>query len=308
MNIETLTRQIEAYQLTACMIHQYGELKYVYEQFPYASEELLPINSCTKSVLSALICIAMEKGLFPAPERLVIDYFPEFHKQVCERKRQITIEHLLTMSAGFSWSEFGSLHSFPKMTRSANWIQFVWNQPIVDEPGTKWVYNSGLSQMLAGILKQAVGMPISHFAEQYLFSPLGIDLYVWKQDPQGIHTGGFGLKLTAVDLLKFGLLYLQRGNWNGQTVITETLVDRSVLPAINVAQPERGYYGWHWWVDVVSHRKRLKYYYARGYGGQFVFIVPDYEAVVITTRKKTKKGLLPHHLFRQHIAPVLVNS
>ena len=124
------------------------------------------------------------------------------------------------------------------------------------------------------------------------------------------------MKLAARDLVKFGLLYLERGMWNGRSIISADLVARSVSPAIAVPPPERGFYGWHWWVDstAVHHESEaaegqlLDYFYARGYGGQFVFVVPGCEAVVVTTRERNKKGFSPHDLFRQHIVPYLVQN
>lgn len=313
MTTKDLTQIIETYNLTCCMIHQRGQLKYVYEQSPGDTVELLPINSCTKSFLSALICIAIDRELFPALETPVSEFFPELlHHSSKKRKQAMTVEHLLNMSAGFQWSEFGGSNSFPKMSRTANWIQYVLKLPLADHPGDKWTYNSGVSQMLAWILQEAIEMPINHFAEQQLFKALNIEQYEWESDPQGVHTGGFGMKLKAVDLLSFGLLYLQQGMWQGQQIISADLIQRAVSPTIAAATPpERGYYGWHWWVDTVEipeTSSSLEYFYARGFGGQFVFIIPACEAVVVTMRRKNKKGYFPHDLFRQHIAPYLSHT
>ncbi|RED55280.1 serine hydrolase domain-containing protein [Cohnella lupini] len=303
MNFTAWSHEVEAYDLSSCIIHYQGEPIYHYEKSEQASSRLMPINSCTKSVLSALICIAMEQGLVASTDTLISRYFPQLLNDKDARKKSITLEHLLTLTAGFRWNEFGGLNSFPQMSRSPDWISYVLEQPLSDEPGTRMVYNSGVSQLLAAILAQATGMDIARYAELNLFSPLGIEQYDWKRDPQGIHTGGFGLQLTAHDMLKFGLLYLHQGVWNHRQLISRSLVERSTKPAIAVKAPERGFYGWHWWSESVSE---LDFYYARGFGGQFIIIVPTLDAVVVLTRKQRKKGLMPLDLFRQRIAPFLI--
>jgi CubicO group peptidase (beta-lactamase class C family) len=315
MDTHALSHEIEAYDLSSCIIHYRNKLIYHYVKAQQASSQVMPINSCTKSVLSALICIAMNQGLVAPPNTLLSHYFPQLPHEQDERKKNISLEHLLTLTAGFQWNEFGGINSFPTMTRSSDWVQYTLAQPMSDVPGTRMVYNSGVSQLLAAILVQATGMEISRFAKLNLFMPLGIEQYHWKIDPQGIHTGGFGLQLSANDLLKFGLLYLHRGVWHNQQLISSDMVECSTKSAIAATPPERGFYGWHWWSDDVpvttlqnpSDSVDLHYYYARGFGGQFIIIVPSLETVVVLTRKHRKKGLLPLDLFRQHIAPLLMN-
>ena len=173
------------------------------------------------------------------------------------------------------------------------------------EPGERFAYSSGVSQLLAAILAQGIDGSIAAYAEQALFGPLGIERYAWKSDPQCIHTGGYGLELSARDLLNFGMLYLHQGVWNREAIVPQALLNASVQPAVAVPAPERGEYGWHWWVDSApadsTRSEETRYYYARGFAGQFVFVVPEYEAVVVFTRKRQRKGRSPHDLFRQHV-------
>ncbi len=305
MTIHTLSDAVERYELSSCIIHSRGSLIYHGERVPYASSQLMPINSCTKSVLSALICIAMEQGRIPPPDTPITQFFPQLIADPDERKQRITLEHLLTLSPGFRWTEFGGSNSFPKMSRSADWVAYTLQQPMSDEPGAKMIYNSGASQLLAAILAQSISTSIAAFAEQQLFGPLGIAQYKWKQDPQGIHTGGFGLELTADDMLKFGLLFLHEGEHAGIQLVSEALTARATAPAIAATPPERGWYGWHWWCDRVLN---LPYYYARGFGGQFIFIAPELELVVVMTREQQKRGSSPLDLFRDHIIPLLLDQ
>lgn len=123
------------------------------------------------------------------------------------------------MTGGFNWTEFGGQNSFPAMTKTADWIKYVLAQPLAHTPGTVMTYNSGSSQLLSAILRDCSGQAVAEFAEDQLFQPLGIQSYHWESDPQGIHTGGFGLHLKPEDMLKFGLLYLQEGRWKNQQIL-----------------------------------------------------------------------------------------
>jgi CubicO group peptidase (beta-lactamase class C family) len=309
VNTALLSQQMYAYDITSCIIWRQNRVIWHHEQTPRASAGLLPVNSCTKSILSALVGIAMDQGLLPSPDTPVSDFYPVLRQDLDERKRQMTLRHLLNMTAGFRWQEFGGIESFPGMVRTDDWIGFVLKQPMVCAPGERFTYSSGVSQLLAGILAETLDMPIPKFAERHLFGPLGIGAYEWKTDPRGIATGGFGLQLAARDLLKFGQLYLQRGYWEGKPVVPQAYVEQSVQPDIAVEPPERGHYGWHWWTDeipvprdaVTGQSASVSYYYARGFGGQFVFVVPAFDAIVVFTRKRQRKGKSPHVLFRGHV-------
>lgn len=315
MNTNTLTHEIQPYDVNTCIIHYGGEIVYHYEKSLHSSSKLMPINSCTKSILSALICKAMDQQLIPSADTRITQFFPQLLHDHDKRKQTINLGHLLTLTAGINWTEFGGPNSFPKMTRSADWITYVLQQPMSDEPGTVMVYNSGVSQLLAAILVQSTGTSITQYADIHLFGPLGIEQFEWKSDPQGIHTGGYGLQLSAHDMLKFGLLYLYKGVWSNTSLISEDMVQRSTEPAIAVVSPERGFYGWHWWSDSISITNLtgdsissdLHYYYARGFGGQFIIIVPTLDSVIVLTREQRKKGLSPLDFFRLHIAPMLVS-
>lgn len=319
MNLSSISTAIAPLHLRSCLISRQGRLVFEHYRNPQSAGEIAKINSCTKSILSALICLAFDHGLLPPPETKIREFFPRLTADPDPRKREITLLHLLTMSGGFNWTEFGGHNSFPRMTRSADWVQFTLEQPMSDRPGDRMEYNSGGSQLLSAILVQATGMPTARFAERYLFGPLGIEAYKWEQDPQGVHTGGFGLWLHPADMLKFGRLYLQQGTWENKQLITPELLKRSVQPAIGVEAPRRGCYAWHWWTDTYMaagvtgatgtagvNTAAFDYFYARGYGGQFIYVIPSLETVVVLTDDKRKKDRPPADVLRQYIAPYLL--
>ncbi|MBA2937278.1 serine hydrolase [Paenibacillus sp. CGMCC 1.16610] len=315
MRLEQMAAALAPLHLASCLIEQRGERIFEHYRNEQKEAEITRINSCTKSVLSALICIAMDQGLLPEPETPVSAFFPQLLQDADPRKREMRIRHLLTMTSGMDWTEFGGQNSFPQMTRTSNWVDFVLAQPLSEAPGTRMEYNSGNSQLLAAILAQVTGMSVAQYAEQQLFGPLGIADYAWETDPQGIHTGGFGLQLRPADMLKFGRLFLQEGLWEHKPLISKALVASSSAPAIPAAPvpPRRGFYGWHWWVDTYEADANtaspssppMDYYNAYGFGGQAIYIIPRLDTVVVLTHDERKKSKIPLLVFRNHIAPML---
>ncbi|PYE51220.1 serine hydrolase [Paenibacillus barcinonensis] len=321
----TLEKSIPQLDLRSCLIRVRGEMLYKHYRNIQAETEIAKINSCTKSLISALICIAMDRGLLPEASTPISAFFPQLTSDSDPRKPAITLEQLLTMTAGFNWDEFGGQNSFPRMTRTDHWVAFAIEQRLRHEPGTHMEYNSGVSQILSSILMQHAGMSVAAFAERYLFGHLGIHDYEWEQDPQGVHTGGFGMKLLPADLLKFGQLFLQQGMWEGKRLISSELVQRSTQAFITVPPPNHGSYGWHWWVDQyepananeniagslvlentsAEQQTPLHYYYARGFGGQYVYVVPELELVTVLTNDKRKKEKPPLDVFPRLIVPEL---
>ncbi|WP_337588326.1 serine hydrolase [Paenibacillus gorillae] len=319
MNFSQLTSAIEPVDLRSCLISQDGQMLYEHYRNQQIPAQTAKVNSCTKSILSALICIAMDKGIIPEANTPISQFFPQLLNDPDARKREITIEHLLTMTSGFSWTEFGGQKSFPRMTRSSHWVDFILEQLLSEDPGTRMEYSSGDSQLLSAILVQASGKTTAQFAEEELFGPLGIEDYTWEADPQGIHTGGYGMRMRPADMLKFGQLYLQQGRWEQQQLISPERVHHSVQPVIPANPPNFGFYAWHWWthtyrVDNVEQQlgsittPSLPYYYARGYGGQFIYIIPSMKIVVVTTDDKRKKERHPANVFLDFIAPMLLKA
>ncbi|CAI6056242.1 serine hydrolase domain-containing protein [Cohnella sp. JJ-181] len=320
MNTDHLSGAIASYNPRSLLVSHEGRLLFEHYREPLMQEEPAVINSCTKSVLSALVCCALGRGLLPDPDTTPASaFFPQLASDRDPRKRDMTLLHLLTMTAGFRWQEFGGIHSFPRMIRTADWIAHVLEQPLSEPPGTRMTYNSGVSQMLSAILTQATGMSVAGFAEQTLFADLGIERYAWETDPQGIHTGGFGLRLLPADLLKLGELMLHRGQWRGARLFPPELADRAVRPVASASPPYEGNYAWHWWCAAYpaseaklagapegKRANTIRYYYAQGFGGQFVYVVPDAKLVAVVTQDSRKRK--QPHLFAELIGPMIADA
>ena len=245
------------------------------------------LNSATKGVVAALTGIAISRGQLKGVDEPVLGFFPGLAGDNPDaRKRAITIAHLLNMTSGIDWVE-PLTNQLPEsllaMQRDENWVHFVLNRPMSEEPGTRFNYNSGNSQLLAAILTRQVGMPLADFAAKQLFTPLGISNFDWRRDPQGINIGGLGLYLTTRDMAKIGYLYMRAGEWEGHQIVPRTWVnkvfDASLPMAISTNTDWR--YGDQWW--TVPARKA---YMAVGFNRQLIVVMPDSGLVVAATGRK----------------------
>ena len=188
---------------------------------------------------------------------------------------------------------------FP-MINSMNWVRFVLNRPMIHKPGTRMYYDSGSSHLLSAILQQATGLKTSAYAEQHLFHPLGIERYRWYADSKGIVIGGFGLEVVGPDLAKLGLLALRNGQWNGKQLVPSAWIEATTDPRHHTYDLI-GSYASHWWVMADERRRPVfpRIYFAMGYGGQYIFVVPDLDLVVTFASTLYKSTFLPMRLFRE---------
>ena len=258
--------------IDALLVIRNGRLVLESYRYPNTSTTLHSIYSCTKSFISALIGIALEQGKLKNVQQQVVDFFSDYRiVNLDKAKKDMTLRDLLTMSSGFRW--LGGMPeepTFDEWTGSSDWVGYVLDRPLETAPGTRFTYNSGGSHLLSAILQRSVGMTAEAFARQYLFQPLGITDWYWQSDPQGVSTGGFGLRLRPLDMARLGYLYLHHGNWNNRQVVPAQWCSESVKKQIAAGgQWLSDGYGYQWWVDDQG------YYMALGYGGQYIIVVPN---------------------------------
>lgn len=263
--------------------------KLVYERYfrGYDAEKLHPVFSVTKSISSALIGIAIDKQFIKNVDVKIKDFFYDYKNiDWAGEKKEITLKDVLTMTAGLKWNEsvpysnWENTHT--QMANSRNWIDFVLNLPLIQKPGERFNYNTGTSNLMAIIIMQISEMGIDTFTQKYLFDPLGIIKSRWFRDPQGNPCSGGsngGLFLRPRDMAKIGLLFLNQGKWKGKTVISEEWINESTSKQRGNAQ-----YGYLWWRGAgYFNNKTIPYYFASGYGGQTIYVVPDLNLVVVMT-------------------------
>jgi len=251
----------------------------------YQRGELHSMQSITKTVTSIVIGVAIARGDFPPVTSPMMKFFDEMKiKHVDARKRRITIEHLLTMTAGMEWNE-NLPYNDPKnsaivMEASHDWAQYAVDQPMAQEPGTLFNYSSGSSQILSYIFKKATGRDISDYAAEHVFQPMSITFY-WKHTPNGLSDTEGGLFLRAHDLTKFGLLFLQDGKWEGKQLLRPHWVAESVAPHTTVDNgPVK--YGYKWWLPPYGADHALAWA-GSGFGGQRLIVLPKEEMIVVLT-------------------------
>ena len=260
--------------------HQYNY--YHPDWHPYfQGRDVHSLQSVTKSVTSALIGIAIGRGEIDGTGARLLSFFGDYDlSRVDRRLRDATLDDLLTMRSGIEWHEtdrpMNSTNTTIRLEASEDWIQFTLDQPMDADPGTKWVYNSGGSHLMSGVIKEATGLYVDEYAEAYLFGPLGIQDYHWKKTPKGLPDTEGGLYLEAEQLAKFGYLYLNDGVWDGQRILpegwTEASTDRRVE---RVGRSGRGY-GYQWWRP---DRRETEVWAGLGYGGQYLLVLPEHDLV-----------------------------
>ncbi len=237
------------------------------------------IKSASKSVIAALVGIAVSKGLIKTVDQPIVDYFPELAKDPERRKREITIDDLLTMRSGL---ESTSGREYGAWVQSRNWVRYVLTQPLVDEPGTRVEYSTGTSHLLSAILTKASKKSTWQFAQEELAKPLGFSLAQWPQDPQGIYFGGNDMLMTPRQMIRFGELYENGGRIGDRQLIPKAWIDQTGIGRGRSRWGSDREYGYGFWIrEFAGHTS----FYAWGYGGQFIFVVPDLDLVVVTTSR-----------------------
>ena len=281
--------------------------KLVFEEYfyEYTRDTLQELRSATKSFVSALTGIAIDKGYIKSIKERVLSYFPEY---TFENKSglldQLTIENLLTNQSGLDCditSEKAEGNE-TKMHNSDDWVKFSLNLPMIDTPGGKGMYCSGNSIILGRIVEKQTKQPLQEYAEQTLFGPLGITKFKWQFKPDKSSAETFcQLNLRPRDLAKFGLLYLNKGKWNGKQIISsewcaQSLKKHSIIQGVD--------YGYQWWIKYLD-ADGVRYYgkAAQGNGGQKIYIWEEQNMVTVITGGNYNTQTPSDELIKKYILP-----
>lgn len=271
--------------------------------WPFTAEMKHILHSCTKSVMSALIGVAIDEGYIQRVDQPITDFFPDLSEGTDALKQSITLEHLLMMASGLDCRDsylYGWAGLFA-MLGSPDWAQYVLDLPMAASPGSTFEYCNGLSYLLSVIIQNATQMNTSDFAVKYLFEPLGIRDVIWPASLQGVTLGWGELQLKPQDMARFGLLYLNKGRWGDRQIVPSAWVEASTRRHIDAELFD--HYGYHWWVDSAG------YYMAVGYKGQRIFVIPQKEMVVVLTGNLTgSESLIPKRLLDAYIIPAATSD
>jgi CubicO group peptidase (beta-lactamase class C family) len=265
------------------------------------------IKSASKSLLGLLAGLALADGSLASVEQPVAPFFPDVLGDSARRARgldprvaALTVEDLLTMRAGLKTTSFAAYGAW---VAQDDWVEAALTRPMVRAPGGPMIYSTGTTHVLGALLAEATGRPLRAYAEERLFGPLGIEAGAWQTDAQGRYFGGNNLALSPRALLRLGQLVLGRGTWRGRRLLPPAWIDRMTHP--HVGDSYRGFrYGYLWWiedfggtpgfgrgadapagaqVDAQTEPEAYRTVFAWGYGGQFLFVTPGLDLVVVVT-------------------------
>jgi len=283
----------------------------LFEKYYHGHKDTLHhTQSQTKSIVSLLMGIAINKGFIKSEKVSVSSYFPEYFNADDTSKYSITIKDLLTMSAGFEWEEMipanDPRNDNMNMYNSGNYFHYAISRPIAIKPGLEFKYNSGCPVIVAGIIEKATQQPLDKFAEKYLFGPLNIKEYYWLKDRTGFCHAGGGLYLNPKDMLKIGILVQNKGKWGDSQIVSEEWITKLTQPYF-VTSFDSSSYGFLWWIKEFTNNsgnisKRVS---AEGAGGQKLYIFLEYELIIAFTENNYTTPQVSPIFIKESILPIL---
>ncbi len=275
--------------LNSILIVRGGKL--VFERYfnGWPPDSLHMLMSCTKSVTSSLVGIAINEGFLSGIDTGIYSFFPEYDEFRTPRKDSMLLRHTITMTGGLKWDQSSYEYDDPANSLyqlwacGCNWISYILALDDLYTPGTEWEYSDAMALITGEVLCRAVDMPVTEWAEQKLFTPLGIEHVEWRHTNGSYTNTGYGLYMRSRDMAKFGQMYLDGGQWKGQQVVPQSWVDESTAEAVSLGTVVG--YGYYWWrvryrLDDGSYVNTV---FAMGNQGQMIYLVPSSGAVVVFT-------------------------
>lgn len=281
------------------------------------------IRSAAKSITGTLIGIALQEKRIASLDASLVSVFPaQMPDADRSDKARVTVRQLLEMRSGFDADDWNddpkSAGTESRMEGAADRLLFALHVPMAARPGERWQYSSVNTLLLGRIVSAATGRDLAAYADDKLFTPLGFGRWDWRRDAQGQIVPQGNLSVRARDLLKFGLLFQQRGRWHGRQLVPEAWIDEatishSTLPSdadTGLGDLYKGY-GYQWWTGATNTISGTRsYYFASGNGGQRLFIVPSLDLVVVVTSSAYNRGYAhrrAHMLFERVLTAAATN-
>ena len=282
---QSLYSKEELWPLRSMLVFRNGRLvgeTYLKDQQDITNPQL--IWSCTKQVVGALSGLALEHGFFEDLNDPISKYFDD-ELVNHQDKADITLRNLLTMQSGIDFENDGAGGESDQLLRQKpdNSVDFVLARPLINDPGSTFYYKDGDPHLLSALIQKATGMPTDEWADDALFSKIELTNYNWMRYKDNVTLGGFGIETTPREMGKFALMVADNGNWKGQQVI-----DSGWISEMTSSQVETGYdygFGYMWWIDEARN-----IHFMWGHGGQFAFIIPNYNLVVVMTSIPNTQG------------------
>lgn len=243
---------------------------------PFDASYKHTLYSLSKSFTSTAIGFLVKEGKIKVDDKVISFFQHEIPASPGENLKGMTIKHLLTMNTGHD------ADTMPKLREMKNqaWTKTFLEQPVIHEPGSHFLYNTGATYMLGAIVHKVTGQTLEKYLAPRLFEPLGITGYDWETSPQGLNTAGFGLRVKTEDIAKFGQLYLQKGKWNGKQLLPESWIEEATSKQTTSNKGDSDWsqgYGYQFW------RCKPGFYRGDGAFGQFCMVMPEQDAVLVMT-------------------------
>lgn len=240
--------------------------------------------SIAKSFTSAVIGTAIDKGFINSEYDLISEYYTQLNSpDTQEWKKELSIAHLLTMTSGLDWNETGyAENDLVQMRLSSNHVEYILSKDLINHPGTIFSYNSGESMLLSGIINLTTGKSMMEFAEEHIFNHIGIDDLEWDSDSKNHSLAGWGINATMENFARFGYLFLNNGNWDGNQLISEEWINKSTTKF----REQSPFYGYLWWLnDEAFFQSNIQLpddcYMAIGAFGQYIIVLPSQNIAIV---------------------------
>ena len=321
--LDKLIKSIAAGELPlthSVLVAKSGEL--IVEEYFYGFDRdtIHDMRSASKSIASTLVGLAVDREMISGADAKALDFLDyESYDNWSDSKAEITLQHLMTMSSGLDANDsdrnsVASENAYQFQRGQPDWVKYALDAPMISAPGKRLIYGGANPMILGGVLESATGQSVEWFADETLFQPLGIGNYMIFMRPEnaGAYLGG-GMYLRPRDMLKIGQLYLDGGKWHGTQILSENWVRNSFgkygpLEPIDRNGNQYGYLWWHEHYEVGE--RAIASVEARGNGGQYIFVVPEIDVVVVITAGNYRGGLKmtrqPQSILESFVLPALV--
>lgn len=247
---------------------------------PFERHQVHTLYSLSKSFTSSAVGLAIQEGRIKLTDK-VISFFPDLLPEiVSDNLAKMEIRHALSMATGHTADTIPAMRS----AQNVSWVKTFLARPVEKEPGTHFLYNTGSSYVLSAIVSKVTGQPIQDYLTSRLYKPLGITQSDWELSPEGYNLGGYGLRVTADDIARFGQLYLQKGSWEGNQILPASYVEDATTSHITSNPGDGDWsqgYGYQFW------RCKPGFYRGDGAYGQYCIVMPQHDAVLVLNSEST---------------------
>lgn len=276
----------DLWQIRSLLVFRHGNL--VAESYMKDDKDITKpraVWSCTKQVLAIVTGIAIDKGFIDDVHDPISKYIPTLTEKYPD-KADITLHNLLTMQSGIGYSNDGLAGQTDDLLRELpdNIMDFILGRPMIDLQGEKFNYNDGNPHVIAGLLQERLNKPTDEWAQEVLFSKLGIENLEWRRYKDGTTLGGYGILTTPREMAKIALFVADGGRWRGEQIIDEEWINTMISTQVTIEDWNYDF-GYYWWIDPVRNIQ-----FMWGHGGQFAFICPDRDLVVVITSEPNTQG------------------